>query len=221
MDKKSFEVSEDQIIQAESIVVEEDSLPQPMIVEEQPEVDNVPIEVGAWTNASDFVKYCSAAVRTAPKILATSPTSLTRAIAFYDGLEKEIVDGAAADAERAELSIEQLQTLDNVAEATSMIREQLKVASSRIGMLKTASKAAKFVYVVDPFLFAVARLVINAKVSNGKNIEDTFKRVQEKYAITDRETFALRQIMRDMGYPIHGSLVADDGSYDMITQYFA
>jgi len=223
MEKKSFDVSEDELLQQpDTILVDEDSVPQPIVVDEaEAEAKPQPVEVSAWIDAASFVKYCTQAVRSAPQIQATSPTSLTRAIAYYDNLEKEIIEGAASDAERAELSIEQLQTLDEVSEKTEMVRGQLKAAASRVKILKTAAKAARFVYTVDPFMFAVARLIVNAKVSNGKNIEDTFAKVSARYSITDREVFALRQLISDMGYPVHGSLVADDGAYDMITQYFA
>jgi hypothetical protein len=222
MEKKSFDIGEDEALQQDTILVDEDSIPQPIVVDEtETEVKPQPVEVSAWTNAASFVKYCAQASRLAPQIQATSPTSLTRAIAYYDNLEKEIIEGAASDAERAELTIEQLQTLDEVSDEAEMVRGQLRAAAGRVKMLKTAAKAARFVYTVDPFLFAVARLIVNAKVSNGKNIEDTFAKVSAKYGITDREVFALRQLISDMGYPVHGSFVADDGAYDMITQYFA
>jgi Flp pilus assembly protein TadB len=55
--------------------------------------------------------------------------------------------------------------------------------------------------VVDPFLFAVARLIVNAKVANGKNIEETFTKIAERFNINERETFAIQQLLRDMGYP--------------------
>jgi len=221
MEKKAIEVREEDL-QTRDIIVDEDSVKENvMVVEDSPIESKQTIQVGAWANADDFVKYCARSVRSAPEILPSNVNSLRRAIAFYDGLEKEIIDGATADADHAELSMAHLEVLDRVEEAVSVVRDQLKTAASRVGILKTASKGTSFVYVVDPFLFAIARLCVNAKVANGKNIEDTFKKLATKFDISERETFSLQQIMRDMGYPITGSFVADEGSFDMIKQYFA
>jgi len=220
MEKKAIEVKEEDLQKSNDIIVDEDSVTDNSIVVEEGSESQEIIQVGAWANANDFVKYCVKSSRSAPQILPSNVNSLRRAIAYYDNLEKEIVEGAAADADQAELSMKHLETLDQVEEEVNMVREQLKAAAGRVGILKTA-KSAKFVYVVDPFLFAVARLMVNAKVSNGKNIEETFTKMAEKFNINERETFALQQILRDMGYPIHGSFVADEGAYDMIRQYFA
>lgn len=221
MEKKAFEIHEDELFEP-NLVVDEDSVEDDtIIVEDDNEEVQQPVQVGGWTSAADFVKYCAVASRAAPEILPSNVNSLRRAIAYYDNLEQEIVEGAAADADHAELSMDQLETLDAVEEVVNAVREQLQVAAKRVGILKKASKAARFVYVVDPFLFAIARLCINAKVTNGKNIEDVFTKLAQKFNINERETFALRQIIRDMGYPIHSSFVAEDGAYDMITQYFA
>jgi hypothetical protein len=221
MEKKAIEVREEDL-QPKDIVVDEDNVKEHiMVVEDSPVESKQLIQVGAWTNADDFVKYCVKLSRSAPEILPSNVNSLRRAIAFYDNLEKEIIDGATADADHAELNMNQLEVLDRVEEAVSVVRDQLKTAASRAGLLKTASKGTAFVYVVDPFLFAIARLCVNAKVANGKNIEDTFKKLATKFDINERETFSIQQIMRDMGYPITGSFVANEGSFDMIKQYFA
>jgi hypothetical protein len=222
MEKKAIEVREEDLLKSKDIVVDEDSVKDNTIVVEEGSEPQPVIQVGAWTNANDFVKYCVNASRSAPEIRADNINSLRRAIAYYDNLGTEIVEGAAADADHAELNMNQLETLDKVEELVDVVKGQLEVAASRVGILKTASKSAGFVYVVDPFLFAIARLCINAKISNGKNIEETFRKVAEKFQINDRETFSLQQIMRDMGYPIAGSFVAENGfAPDMIRQYFA
>lgn len=220
MEKDTFEIIEDELFESDGIIVDEDSVESAIIIEDDVQESGQPIQVGAWASASDFVKYCVRASRAAPKIKADSLNSLRRAIAYFDSLEQEIAEGAATDAEHAELSIEQLETLDRVEELVDTVRGQLHIAAQRVGIAKKASKATGFVYVVDPFLFSIARICINAKVANGKNIEDVFAKLASQFSIDDRETLAIRQIIRDMGYPIQGSLVADEGAYDMITQYF-
>ena len=219
MEKKAFEVVEDELFESPNIVVDEDSVKGPLVVEDDV-VDTKPIQVGAWANASEFVRYCVRASRAAPEIKADNLNSLRRAIAYYEGLENEIAEGAAADADHAELSIKQLETLDRVEELAETVKAQLHISAQRVGLAKKASKSTGFVYVVDPFLFSVARICINAKIANGKNIEDVFNKLAAQFDINERETLAVRSIMRDMGYPIAGSFVADEGAYDMITQYF-
>lgn len=227
MKREAFEVTEDEILQ-ESFVVDEDSIKEDIVLVEDDD-DEIKaeenIQVGAWADASSFVKYCTKATHMAPEIKTDSYNSFVRALAYFANLEQEIEEGVAADAEHGDLSLEQLSHLDNVAESVSEVKEELKKSASRIGLVKSlqkrAAKSARFVYVVDPFLFAVARLIINAKVANGKNIEETFTKMAAKFDINERETFALQQIIRDMGYPIHSSFVADEGAFDMIRQYYA
>lgn len=220
MKKRAFEVTEDQL--QDRFVVSEDEVEQDMIlVDDQDEDEVQEIQVGSWSDANSFVKYCTALVQKGPEIKADNKSSLIRAAQYFDNLETEIVEGVSADADSGDLSMSQLETLDVILDRIDVTKQELAKASGRVGILKQAAKAARFTYVVDPFLFAVARLIVNAKVANGKNIEDTFNKIASQYKIDDRETLALRQIIRDMGYPIHGSFVADEGSYDMITQYFA
>lgn len=219
MKKRAFEVTEEDDLQF--VVSEDDVQSDNIVVEEETEGAAAPIQVGAWADANSFVRYCVASVKNAPQVRADNNSSIMRAVAYFDNLQSEIAEGIASDAEHSDLTMNQLETLDAVMDRVYVAEEQLKEAIKRTNILKTAAKSARFVYMVDPFLFAIARLIVNAKVANGKNIEDTFAKVSKKYAIDERETLALRQIIRDMGYPIHGSFVADDGAYDMITQYFA
>ncbi len=226
MKRVAFDVSEDDLIQ-DIIVVDEDSIKDEIIVVDEDTETEIKenIQVGAWADAASFVKYCAKASHIAPAIKTDSGNSFVRAITYYANLEQEIEEGVAADAEHADLSLEQLSVLDTVSDNVAIVKEELQKSAARVGLArnlqKKSSKSARFVYVVDPFLFAVARLVINAKISNGKNIEETFAKMATKFSIDERETFSLQQIIRDMGYPIHSSLVADEGSFDMIRQYYA
>lgn len=211
MEKKSFEISENDLVQ--KLVVDENEIQEPIVVEEE---DVVEQEV----TSPEFVQACKDSVRTAPKVSVDSISSLKRAIAYYDNLEDKIEAGVVADAEENDLSLDSLKTLDEVCEQIDTVRAQLAVCADRIGIIKQASKAARFVYTVDPFLFAIARLCVNAKVANGKNIEDVYNKCKEIYSLDERETLSIQQILRDMGYPIRGSFVADHESFDMIKQYF-
>jgi len=219
MDKKEFEVDENEAVDA--LVVEENELPETMIVEEhEEEVAAAPLSIVVEVD-EDMLKRFLEALRGAPQICANSVSSIKRAMAYFANLQDKIENVVVQDAEKGALSLDNLQTLDGICEAADMTCSQLKQAANRVHIIKQAAKAAKFVYTVDPFLFAIARLCVNAKVSNGKNIEEVFGKCKELYSINEREVLALRQLISDMGYPVHGSHVANDGAFDMIQQYFA
>jgi len=209
MKKKSFEINENEI--KDNLLVDESEIVQPLIVEEPDEIQTV----ASLSSTEEYVK----ATRNAPEISCDSVSSIKRAIAYYDNLEIKIQDAVIEDAEKSEISLDHLKVLDNTCAAIDMVRSQLKVSAERVGIIKTA-KSARFVYTVDPFLFAIARLCINAKVANGKNIEEVYGQCKSIYGIDEREELSLRQIIADMGYPIHNSFVADHESFDMIRQYF-
>ncbi|MFA5048462.1 MAG: hypothetical protein WC516_05575 [Patescibacteria group bacterium] len=55
---------------------------------------------------------------------------------------------------------------------------------------------------MSAFERAVVGAIINGAVSGGRNIEELYKEVKEKYDLTNREELAILQIMADFGYPI-------------------
>jgi len=55
---------------------------------------------------------------------------------------------------------------------------------------------------ISAFENAVTGALINAVVSNGRNIEELYGRLKKKYGFTDREELAILQILADKGYPV-------------------
>jgi len=55
---------------------------------------------------------------------------------------------------------------------------------------------------INAFERAIVGTLINASVSNGKNIEDVYHKLNDKYKFTDREKLSLQQILSDYGFPI-------------------
>lgn len=174
-----------------------------------------PIVVSDWETPKAFEEYIVASSRQRPQIFKDSRNSLRRAWHYYANLQNELLSGIASDANYGALSKESLTILDSIEEGIELSLEQLAENIDN-KLMKTATKSSQFTYVVSPFLFGLARTLINGKTSQGKNIEDLFEEINKKYKLTDREQFELKWILNDMGYPIRSSFV--DG-IDMMEQY--
>ena len=69
-------------------------------------------------------------------------------------------------------------------------------------MQKTAGTPSVNVY-MTPFERAVVGTIINAKVSGGRNIEEVYDKLKNKYNFTPREELAFQQLISDHGYPVY------------------
>lgn len=196
----------------EDIIVVEDNAPTPDLVVEE---DSEDITIANWTDSNKFFNYIVKAARSIPLIDKNSKNSLRRAASYCDKMKKELIAGIESDAEEGELSLEQLRFLDEIEAGFEETEIQ---ASGKKALLRYATKSTQITMVVDPFTYAIARVCINAKVANGKNIEETFKALKSKYNMNEREQLATIAVLNDMGYPCRASWV--DGNIDMIKQYF-
>jgi ribosome-associated translation inhibitor RaiA len=70
------------------------------------------------------------------------------------------------------------------------------------GLEKTAGTPIINVY-VTAFERAVVGTIINATISGGKNIEETYDRMKNKYNFSPREELAIQQLVADYGYPVY------------------
>jgi hypothetical protein len=96
------------------------------------------------------------------------------------------------------------------------------------GFVKEAQKASKFVVTVSLLESHIARVCINAVVSAGKSMEDTFQKLAAKYKLSERERVSIVQLISDHGYPIRIREANFDENFDptspdnieSIQQYF-
>ena len=56
-------------------------------------------------------------------------------------------------------------------------------------------------YQISGFERAVVGILINGKVSGGRDVDELYAKLKKKYSITDREELAVIQALADMGYP--------------------
>jgi len=214
-----------------AVFVEEDATMQPLIVTEEDRLNKKDIEVSAWKDTSSFLTYLKKSLAAVPPIAEGSHNAVKRAITYYDGLLSEIEEAVQRDANYADLSNVQIAELDVIDDSIIVARNQLvdrlektsenvkRQGLAKKDLAKEASTPANLVYTVDPFLKAISMICINAKISNGKNIEEVFQELVEEYKIDKRERLAVLQILKDSGYPVRHSMM--ETSNDMIKQYYA
>jgi len=70
------------------------------------------------------------------------------------------------------------------------------------GLDKTAATPTLNVY-VSAFERAIVGTMINSKVSAGRNIEETYDKLKNKYNFSPREELAIQQLVSDYGYPVY------------------
>ena len=96
------------------------------------------------------------------------------------------------------------------------------------GLEKTATVPKINVY-VSAFERAVVGTIINSTVSAGRNIEETYVHLKNKYNFTPREELAIQQLVEDYGFPIfkdrgrlnENSDPASNEGKDWAAQYYA
>jgi hypothetical protein len=76
---------------------------------------------------------------------------------------------------------------------------------------------------ITPFERFLVSTIINSSVSQGKNIEDTFKKLDDKYKLTSREIASVRQLVMDYGFPMPPTDRAadDDEPVELMKNYQA
>jgi len=215
-------------------VIEADETESVLVVEEDDEETTGQVVASSelWQSSNEFLRYVRRAAKLDIRINKYSANTLRATIAHLEDVKQEIVHAAMSTDTYADFTGEQLQELDkledhieqDVAELRNSLENLEQHRNETIlsnlqsrGLIKKAWKSADVQLYADPFTYGVTRLCINAKVANGKNIEEVFAQLCDHFSLDDRDKFAIAMLLRDSGYPIRGSLVGD---VDQIKQYF-
>ncbi len=81
---------------------------------------------------------------------------------------------------------------------------QMFALGEREDMVKSAS--AKIVLFEDPFLHSITSILINSHVSGGKDIEEIYQRLKDKYNFTPREELSIQELLMEKGFPFQKDL---------------
>lgn len=207
-----------------SLIVDESAVTSQFVVEDA-DSSSKDIEVSSWNTSDDFMKYIESSLSAFPELKDGSKFAMIHAIAYGEKMRDQMFTAVASCDN--EFSMDQLKRLDTIEndvtyrlteiQAVFNLDENLTTGNSINDHIKKASgKASQWTLVVDPFIAAIVRLCINAKVQGGKNIEETYEWLEKEYNLDDREKLQVLYVLIDSGYPIRGSLI--DGQ-DMISQY--
>lgn len=122
------------------------------------------------------------------------------------------IDISKADDARSEME-------DGIERLEKELNKRRKKADTNHGMTKEGQKAMGVnsggVMVTVPLIVsAIARACVNAVITNGKDLEDTFDKLAKKYKLTDREKMETIQLLKDMNMPFDRDLsLLDEKGY--------
>lgn len=169
-----------------------------------------------WKGKGDFVAWLKERLASVPKHSGTDVAGLERALSYMGK-----IDDAISKAMREDLDGE--LDADKVEEVRSQIEDGMERLEDRIETIKKTKKKKKTaeinpemvkeggsslgmrgVYITVPvFISSLARIIINAHVSNGRDMNDIYNRLVKKFAVNDREELEIQQVLLDMGMPLH------------------
>lgn len=175
-----------------------------------------------WSSqgAQGFINWVKERLASVPNHSGYDSAGLERAIAYMERLDNEISKAMRMDLD-AELDANKIE------EVRSKLDEGLSRLQARLDKVKKAKKSSRKkkadyefidegfvkegqkilgvqgVYITVPLLVSgLARVCINGTVSAGHDIEDLYSRQVDRWKLSEREQFELRQLLFDMGYPI-------------------
>ena len=176
-----------------------------------------------------FLKWVKEKFDGVPTHSGYDTAGLERAVAYLEKLDDEISKAMRMDLD-GDLDANKIEEIrskiddgverihDRLSKIHTKSRKKKKKAELETGLVKEAQKitGVQGVYVVVPLIVStIARICINGYVSAGHDMEDTFKRVADKYNLTDRDKLEVVQLIQDMGYPIRADRAFMDGEeYD-------
>ena len=85
---------------------------------------------------------------------------------------------------------------------------------------------AKIQMVVSTFERAIAGIIVNSVVSQGRNAEQTYAALKDQYKFSSRDELGIQQLLQDMGYPVARNFMGavdnvDGKSVEFATNYSA
>ena len=174
-----------------------------------------------WSSkgSEGFVAWIKDRLDSIPKHSGQDTAGIERAISYMEKLDGEIskamrldIDGEL-DANKIEAVRSQIDDgLDRLNDRLDKIKKskkskRKKTASDESPLLKEAQKISGLqgtVVSVPLLISAIARICINGTISAGKNLDDLFFKLADKYDLTVREKSEVAWLLFDMGFPIRG-----------------
>lgn len=223
----------------------EDQSEVELSVEEEPEVEVSSPAKWDWKShgLNKALPWIKERMDNPPTHNGKDSVGLERCIAHYEKLDREIssmvrydIDGILninlVEKAREEIHkcIDRLSERLNIVNSNKFKKKKKKADDeSEDGFVKEAQKAAGVygrIQVQVPLLISsLAREIVNGTISSGKDAEQSFKVLAERYKLTDREHRELTSLLSDMGFPIkhrdYNGDASSEENIDYIAQYYA
>lgn len=169
-----------------------------------------------WKGKGDFVAWLKERLASVPKHSGTDIAGLERAVSYMSKIDdaiskamREDMDGEL-DADKVEEVRSQIEDgmerLEDRIETIKKTKKKKKTAEIDPEMVKEggSSLAMRGVYITVPvFISSLARIIVNAHVSNGRDMNDIYNKLVKKFAVNEREELEIQQVLLDMGMPLH------------------
>lgn len=165
-----------------------------------------------------FIPYIQNKLTQIPRHSGRTIAGCERALAFLKGCDQEISQAMRSDlnGEIDEEEIEKIRKdihnmMDRLQNRIDQLRKEANVQEVNFitdgdledrKLSKVAGTPVLNVY-MTPFERAIVSTCINAKVSGGRNIEEVYGHLKNKYNFTPREELSFIQLIADHGYPIY------------------
>ncbi len=182
--------------------------------------DAVEVRETSWAEDGDhskFVFYIKDKITKIPRHSGKHIPGCERALSYLKSCEQEIskamrsdYDGKINEDEIEKIRKDLLNMMDRLETHIERLRKnagELKVNFVSEGDLeetieKTAGTPVLNVF-MTPFERAIVGTLINATVSGGRNIEEVYGQLKNKYNFNPREELAIQQLVADHGYPVY------------------
>ena len=227
----------------EEVILEDEDEDDDEVSEEIQEAeDDEPVDDWGWEKShgtKDFLQWLQKMISGVPAHSGRDTTGIERAFSYFKKLDSEIsramsrdfkreIDAAKAEEARKVIN----DGMDRLVTRLDKLRKKYKkktaedVSGTLVKRAETSFTGGMTVN-VPYFISFIARACVNATVSSGKDMGETFDTLNKEYKLDKREKAQVIQLVRDMGYPLYvdrlrmkdGKLEFDDDEAEHLSQY--
>jgi len=201
-------------------------------VEEEEDIRVEEVDPWNWQDLglSKFLSWLNVKLKSVPTHSGSDTTGLERAVAYLESLDRIISQAVRKDIKN-ELDIGKIENArEEIRKGVARLEDRLekvnvnrykkkkkKADEDQDGIVKEAQKIAGIngIVVTVPILIShCARVCINSSISHGRDIEETFKKLGDRFKLSMREKTELRQVISDMGYYVRDVAADFDKDFD-------